>query len=116
MRFHFDCVFYYVSDLDRAIGFYTATLGLQLLSRGSVARFDLDGVLFELVPAGAELPPLGGANARLCLRVDDMAQARAHLLARGVPTSEPQAKDTGLLSSFRDLDGNEICLWEYFQP
>jgi hypothetical protein len=31
--FRFDCVFYYVSDLDRAIAFYTNALGFRLSSR-----------------------------------------------------------------------------------
>lgn len=49
--FRFDCVFYYVSELDRAIAFYTAVLGFELASRDAVARFRIDGVLFELVPS-----------------------------------------------------------------
>ena len=55
------------------------------------------------------------ANALLCLRVADMAQARAELLARGVATTEPREKGNGRRCSLRDPDGNEICLWEYFQ-
>jgi hypothetical protein len=34
--FRFDCVFYYVSDLDRAIRFYTTVLGFELSSRDVV--------------------------------------------------------------------------------
>lgn len=113
MNLRFDCVFYSVSDMDRAVLFYADLLGLQLVSRDAVARFDLDGVLLELVPANGALPAAGQGNARLCLRVADMAQARAELLARGVATSEPQDKENGRLCSLRDPDGNEICLWEY---
>ena len=43
--FRFDCLFYYVSDLDRAIRFYTNILGLDLISRDVVARFEIDDVL-----------------------------------------------------------------------
>jgi hypothetical protein len=45
MKCHFDCIFYYVSDMNRAISFYTDILGLKLTSRDIVARFDIDGVL-----------------------------------------------------------------------
>jgi len=51
VRFLFDCVFYYVRDLEKAIAFYSNALGLKLTSSDAVARFDVDGVLFELVPA-----------------------------------------------------------------
>ena len=37
--FRFDCVFYYVFDLDRAVRFYQEVLGLKLTSRDFVARF-----------------------------------------------------------------------------
>jgi len=53
MRFRFDCVFYYVTDIDRAVSFYTDMLGLKLISRDVVARFDIDGVLFEVVPTAS---------------------------------------------------------------
>ena len=48
--FRFDCIFYYVRDLDRAIAFYATVLGFRLSSRDAVARFNVDGVRFELVP------------------------------------------------------------------
>jgi len=113
MRFKFDCVFYYVSDLERAVRFYSDVLGLTLLSKDVVARFDIDGVLFELVPNTDPKRLPGGGNARLCLCVDDMAKTLEELKIKGVLTSEAQAKSAGVLSSFQDLDGNEICLWEY---
>ena len=53
MKFHLDCVFYYVSDIGSAIRFYQDILGFRLISRDAVARFDLDGIRFELVPAAA---------------------------------------------------------------
>jgi len=58
MKIQFDCVFYFVSDLDRSVRFYSDVLGLRLKSRDAVARFNVDGVLFELVPS------LGEANRR----------------------------------------------------
>lgn len=110
MRLSFDCVFYHVSDLQRAVGFYRDVLGLRFVSGDDVARFDLDGVLLELVPAAA----MGmGGNARLCFRVDDVDAALAILRSRGVATTAAQRKSNGILAAFTDPDGNELCLWEY---
>jgi catechol 2,3-dioxygenase-like lactoylglutathione lyase family enzyme len=111
--FHFDCVFYYVSDLDRAIRFYTEILGLRLTSRDVVARFDIDGVLFELVPTGDTSLLSGKGNARLTLTVDDIHWTAAGLASRGVMTSDVREVQNGRLASFADPDGNEIVLWQY---
>ena len=113
MRFHFDCVFYYVTDLERTISFYSDVLGLRLTSKDVVARFDVDGVLFELVPSKDKGKLRGDGNARLCLKVDDMSRAVEHLKIRGARPSEIQKVKNGRLASFQDPDGNEICLWQY---
>ena len=113
MRFAFDCIFCHVSDLDRAVRFYQDVLGLKLTSRDFVARFGVDGVLFELVPSSDEEKLQGNGNARLCFAVDDIHAAVAGLRAKGVPTSDVQPKEGGLLASFTDPDGNELCLWQY---
>jgi len=113
MRYSFDCVFHYVSDMDRAILFYNSILGLTLLSRDTVARFDIDGVLFELVPAPAGEKLTGSGNGRVCLKVDDIDEAVRELHERGVSKGEIEDAGTGRLAFFEDPDGNEICLWQY---
>ena len=113
MQFHFDAIFYYVSDLDRSLAFYRDVLAFHLLSRDVVARFDIDGVLFEIVPGANAAQIAQQGNARLCLRVDNMDEAIQDLKRKGVRVAEPEVKPGGTLSSFRDPDGNEICLWEY---
>ena len=50
MKAKFDCVFYYVSDVERSVRFYRDVLGVEVSSRDFVARFHLDGVLFEMSP------------------------------------------------------------------
>jgi catechol 2,3-dioxygenase-like lactoylglutathione lyase family enzyme len=112
MTFHFDCVFYYVSDMDRAIRFYR-DLGFKFVSRDVVTRFNVDGVLFEVVPSTSKTKRKQSGNARLCWRVDSVAEALRELESQGVPTSQAQDKGTGILGSFEDPDGNEICLWQY---
>ena len=112
-RFRFDCVFYYVSDMEKAISFYSDALGLRLTSRDVVARFDIDGVLFELVPSRDKKRVKGDGNARLCLKVDDISQAAEYLKTKGIHASGIQKVENGKLSSFEDPDGNEIYLWQY---
>ena len=113
MTFHFDCIFYYVSDLERSIRFYQDVLGFKLVSQDVIARFDVDGVLFEVVPSTLKTKRKQSGNARLCLRVDRVEEALRELKSKGVPTSQAQDKGTGILGSFQDPDGNEICLWQY---
>ena len=113
MKYQFDCVFHYVTDIERAISFYTDVLGLKLVSRDVVARFDIDGVLFELVPKASDKNLSGGGNARLCLRVDNIEQAVEDLAAKGIRTGPTKEVENGRLASFEDPDGNEIYLWEY---
>lgn len=113
MSFHFDAVFYYVSDLERAINFYQNVLGFTLTSRDAVARFDVDGVLFEVVPSDDPAKLSGQGNARLCLRTYNLDEAIQDLERKGVDATEPLVKSGGRLALFRDPDGNEICLWEY---
>jgi catechol 2,3-dioxygenase-like lactoylglutathione lyase family enzyme len=112
MEFHFDCLFYYASDLEAAIRFYHHVLDFRLISRDVVARFEIDGVPLEIVPAPAKGNLRAPGNARLCLRVDSVEQALKELRAKGVRTGSAMDKSTGVLGSFEDPDGNEICLWQ----
>lgn len=116
VSYHFDCIFYYVSEMERAMRFYSDVLGFKLVSRDVVARFEVDGILFELVPAADRSKRQGTGNARLALRVDDIQQALNNLRAQGVPVTPAENKGTGILAFFRDPDGNEICLWQYLSP
>ena len=113
LQLSFDTVFYYVTDMEASISFYRDVLGLPMVSRDYVARFDLDGVLIELVPLppGSVVP--GSGNARLCFSVTNLQEALDQMRARGIPTSEIKDKKDGKLAYFRDPDGNELCLWEY---
>ena len=115
MELHFDCVFYYVSDIDAAICFYRDVLNFRLLSRDVVARFDIDGVRFEVVPAKAQGSLRASGNARLCLRVENVERALRELRDKGVTTGAALDKGTGVLGIFEDPDGNEICLWQYLR-
>lgn len=112
VNFSFDCVFYYVSDLDRAIRFYTSVLGFALSSRDAVARFDVNGVLVELVPVRDSAMLSGHGNARLTLAVEDLKAAVEAIRAHGVAVSQVRHVVNGRLASFTDPDGNELVVWQ----
>jgi catechol 2,3-dioxygenase-like lactoylglutathione lyase family enzyme len=113
MDLNFDAIFYYVSDLDRAVVFYQDLMGFKFVSRDVVARFDVGGVLFEVVPTQDVSRLSGRGNARLCLRVDDIHVAVAELRRRGILVGDEERKDNGFLAELHDPDNNEICLWQY---
>ena len=111
-KFTFDAVYYHVADLERAISFYRDVLGFELVSRDYVARFNVDGVLFELVPDPTGKALGGAGNARLSLGVRDVHEATRALEAKGVVTTPVKEEPGGRLSFFKDPDGNELCLWQ----
>ncbi|MGA9645355.1 MAG: VOC family protein [Terriglobales bacterium] len=113
LKLSFDSVFCYVTDMEASIAFYRDVLGLPLASHDYVARFDLDGVLIELVPAPPGAVVAGKGNARLCFCVADLKETLEQLHARGLKTSEIEHKKGGGLAFFCDPDGNELCLWQY---
>jgi catechol 2,3-dioxygenase-like lactoylglutathione lyase family enzyme len=99
--------------MEKAIVFYSDVLGLRLTSRDVVTRFDIDGVLFELVPARHEGNLGGNGNARLCLKVEEITQAVEYLRRNGIHVGGIQEVENGKLTSFEDPDGNEVYLWQY---
>jgi len=113
LKFKFDAVYYHVNDIEKSIAFYRDVLGMKLVSRDYVARFQFDGVLFELVPSPAQKVTAGTGNARLSLGVTDIKQATRDLQSRGITTSPVKEEPGGFLSLFHDPDGNELCLWQY---
>jgi len=111
-KFSFDAIYYHVKDMDKAIAFYRNVLGFPLKSRDYVARFEVDGVLFELVPAQPGDTIAGPGNARLSLGVNDINAAIVYLAEKGVKASPAKPEVGGILSLFHDPDGNELCLWQ----
>jgi catechol 2,3-dioxygenase-like lactoylglutathione lyase family enzyme len=113
LKLSFDAIFFYVTNVQESIAFYRDTLGLPMVSHDYVARFDVDGVLVELVPLppGSVVP--GSGNARLCFAVSDLKETIEQLHARGIATSDIKNKRGGKIAFFRDPDGNELSLWEY---
>ena len=110
-----DLVFYWVSDLGRAVQFYEGILGLRLLRRDADnwAEFDAGGRRFALHSAveGQTVSP-GGATA--VFKVDDLDRAKAELSLRGVEFGhEGDVDGYARFASFNDPDGNTVQLIEY---
>jgi catechol 2,3-dioxygenase-like lactoylglutathione lyase family enzyme len=109
----------YVSDMDRAVAFYTETLGLRLAFRAGDHWASIDaggGLTIGLHPASSSAPEPGTAGAvTIGLAVDEpMEQVVSTLEARGVTLRGPVAEDGGglKLAFFADPDGNPLYLAE----
>lgn len=109
----------YVSDQDRALGFYTNTLGLE--KRADEPMGDGSARWIEVAPKGAEtrlvlFTPPGqedriGTFSNVVLECDDIRATHEELRARGVAfTEEPSEQPWGLWAQFKDPDGNEFGL------
>jgi catechol 2,3-dioxygenase-like lactoylglutathione lyase family enzyme len=101
-----------VSDVDRAKAFYTEMAGfdedvdirvsdeirfVQLTPPGSAASIALGVGLTDMEP---------GSVKGIQLVVDDIEEARADLVERGVEVSDVQVFDWGSFVFFNDPDGN----------
>jgi catechol 2,3-dioxygenase-like lactoylglutathione lyase family enzyme len=113
----------FVSDLDRAVEFYTNTLGLSLRYRAGEHFAMIDagrGFMIGLHPPG-ERTPAGGTsgNIQIGLTVDEpIEQVVRSLQARGVRFEQRDGgtvvNDDGSvkLAFFHDPDGTELYLCE----
>ena len=113
----------YVSDMDRAVRFYTETLGLRLAYRfgNQWAAVEVGkGLTVGLHPASAEMPAgrKGSMAIGLELGSATIEDAISRLESKGVrfhgPVNEGKA---GKFVSFEDPDGNMIYIaqlnWEH---
>jgi predicted enzyme related to lactoylglutathione lyase len=110
-----DLVFYWVTDMERAVSFYRDVLGLKLLRQDSAtwAEFEAGGGLFALHSAG-EGQPVGGGGATAVFAVGDLDRARSELSVRGVEfTHEGDVEGYARFASFLDPDRNTVQLIEY---
>jgi catechol 2,3-dioxygenase-like lactoylglutathione lyase family enzyme len=112
MDFRLELVQVPVSDVDRAIDFYTEKAGFHLDVDAEVGG----GVRFvQLTPPGSPASiALGtgittmapGSIEGLQLVVSDIEAARAELAGRGIPVTDIQVFDWGSFVFFSDPDGN----------
>jgi len=109
----------YVSDMDRAVDFYTNTLGLPLAGRwgDEYASIDLGkGVAIGLHPARSPHSPKPGSGGSIQVGfavgkpLDEVVE---DLQSRGVVFRGPIVDDVQVrLAFFGDPDGNDLYLAE----
>ena len=111
----------YVSDMDRAVRFYSETLGFALKERHGNHWASLDGgpgLAIGLHPATEQVPAGRQGSIAIGLYLDQpIADAVTALTARGARFKGPVVDDDGMLSLafFDDPDGNPFYLAEMKQ-
>ena len=108
------------NDFEASVRFYGETLGLPCIARYGAkpgAEFqagNLTLVVMENEAFGATFAP---NSMPIALHVDDVAEAREQLMARGVPfMTEPFDSGVCWQAIFRDPVGNPLGLHHRYAP
>ena len=101
---------YPVTDIPRAVAFYSDVLGLKKdgLDLEYWVEFDIDGATFGI--GNFEQVGTPGTAQSLAIEVDDLASYRAALKKHGVETNEPFETPACFISGVKDPDGNSIII------
>lgn len=116
MEFKLYAVRVFVSDWERALAFYTETLGIPTaFASAEMGWAELDtgeGKLAIERATDAEGLELAGRFVGVSLAVDDIDATYQTLRARGVEFLAPPGKQPwgGVLAHFKDPDGNVLTL------
>jgi predicted enzyme related to lactoylglutathione lyase len=108
-------------DLERAVAFYGDALGLRrsmYKPERNFAEFETGTVTLSIVdPERMGIGSFQANAAHLALHVEDVAQARAALEARGVAFAG-DTLDTGVchMAFLTDPDGNALMLHHRYAP
>jgi len=108
----------FVSNMDRAVEFYTEVLGLKLSNRfgNSWATVEAGkGLTIGLHPASPKYPAPGTKGAMMLgLEIDEQLEKVVKRLSeKGVAIKGSIVSDEpGRFAHLEDFDGNEIYLWE----
>ena len=102
-----------VWDMERAVAFYTKTLGLKLKSRygSEFAQVEAPGTVIALHPASKDGPRPGNSESiSIGFAVDDLDRTMTELKSRGVRFSRVSDDMQVKLAFFADPDGNPLYL------
>ena len=99
-----------VTDMDRAVGFYRDSLGLEVAEREGGWSEVTAGDLSIGLNSGES--PAGDGGAVIAFAVDDIDATTAQLRDRGVTFSgEVSEHPWGKIAPFKDPDGNDLQLF-----
>lgn len=108
-----ELVYLYVDDLERAIRFYEAALGVRFSRFEDWADCRLaDGTRFGLHGSHAGAEPQTPGTAIVDFLVDDLAAATARVRAAGSSVGEVQEVPIGRFVEFHDPQGYRVQLFE----
>lgn len=108
----------FISDMDRAVRFYTEVLGLKLTNRFGDHWATVDagkGLTIGLHPASSKYPAPGTKGAMMLgLEIDEpLETAVTRLTEKGVRFTGAIVRDiSGKFIQLEDPDGNEMYFWE----
>ena len=108
----------FVSNMDRAVEFYTGVLGLKLTNRFGDHWATVEagkGLTIGLHPASPKYPAPGTKGAMvLGLEIDEAIDiVVTRLKEKGVKIKGAIVRDEpGNFADFEDPDGNQIYIWE----
>jgi predicted enzyme related to lactoylglutathione lyase len=108
----------FVSNMDRAVVFYTEVLGLKLTNRFGNDWITVEagkGLTIGLHPASPKYPAPGTKGATMIgLEIDEAIEGVvARLSKMGVQIKSSVVRsEAGNFAHLEDPDGNEIYLWE----
>jgi predicted enzyme related to lactoylglutathione lyase len=107
---HIAFTMYPVTDMARAVAFYSDVLGLEKTDFATDfwVEFDVAGSTFGI--GNFEQVGKAGTAQSLSLEVDDMSAFRKTLAERGCESSEPFETKICWISMVRDPDGNQVWL------
>ncbi len=102
-----------VSDLDKAVDFYTKILGLklELHAKGNWATISAPGLTIGLHPASEHGPQPGNSESlSIGLEVEDLSNAMVALKGKGVNFGYVMDDKEVKLAFFKDPDNNPLYL------
>jgi predicted enzyme related to lactoylglutathione lyase len=107
-------IYYYVSDMDRAIAFYNGVLGLPVSVRfeNNWAEMDAGPVTIGLHPTENGGKPKKGGGTISC-NVSDIEKFVSDIKAKGAKVGKIHSPERGKFVMISDPDGNEIHVVEF---
>jgi catechol 2,3-dioxygenase-like lactoylglutathione lyase family enzyme len=109
-----------VTDRERAVEFYGATLGLRRneLAHHEWPEFETGNLTILLNTPEQTGVPFSPSNTAIALRVPDVGVAMEELRAKGVTFFNEEPYDSGVchMAFFKDPDGNSLILHHRHAP